>query len=185
MQTQQPFLNLMKPASQMSPDAILVAKLAQEHLAPVDDWSESEIDQIQAALDVEFPCGIFHLKETAQKLGFECNEKRARLIQGHIVRRRARAAARARNEREATVNVIQATAPIYLAVVREVPGFRFYLNACGETTKYPANAAKFDSIDAAKTAISEAKMENPASGVALFNSSYQPSSGEPMVWETQ
>ena len=76
-------------------------------------------------------------------------------------------------------------APTYLAVVREVPGFRFYLNASGETTKYPANAVKYPSPDAAKNAIAEAKMENPASGVALFNSSYQPSSDSPMVWETQ
>ena len=75
--------------------------------------------------------------------------------------------------------------PTYLAVVREMPGFRFYLNASGELTKYPSNAAQFDSFEAARNAIDAARLKSQVSGVAMLNENYQPSSDEPMVWETQ
>lgn len=73
----------------------------------------------------------------------------------------------------------------YLAVVREVTGFRFYLNSSNELTKYPMNALKFDSPDAATAAICAAGLQTPASGVALLNANRSAMNDEPMVWKTQ
>lgn len=73
----------------------------------------------------------------------------------------------------------------YLAVIREVPGFRFYLNPEGALTKYPMNAQKFDSFDAALDAICEAGLENEASGVGRLNSRFHALGDGPMVWPTQ
>lgn len=79
-------------------------------------------------------------------------------------------------------------APVYLAVVRELPGFRFYANPYGDTTKYPVNAARFDSPEAAMEVARTNRHSNghftSHAGYALLNQNREPMSDEPMVWPT-
>lgn len=80
-------------------------------------------------------------------------------------------------------------APAYLAVVRELPGFRFYVNPYGDTTKYPINAARFDSpasaLEAARANGGSNGHFTSHAGYALLNQNREPMTDEPMVWPTQ
>lgn len=135
---------------------------------------EEQIKQFQAnpALALQYEDGDNEVSAEAEYQGFiDVANYQIAVVEAELYTREAAAKA--------------CDAPVYLAVIREVPGFRFYLNGSGELTKYPMNARKFDSPEAATATIIQLGLETDVSGVAALNRNYQPSSGEPMVWETQ